>query len=190
NGDGIQGLAVANYDTGMLSGTPPVWPSPTPYIVSVLLGNGHGTFQTAPTVGVGAQPISVAVGDFHHNGDGVKDLAVANFKDNTVSVLRGDGHGAFRPAGTFAVSTNPAFVAVRDFNGDGVPDLAVADMYANTIAVLVGYGNGAFQAPRFSDAGSPGPCPAGAQCGPLSFAVGDFNRDGKQDLAVALYRTN
>src|SRR2546422_7708878 len=77
NGDGRPDLVVtnsANTSSGALPGN-----------ISVLLGNGDGTFQTARTLDVGTTPAFVAVGDF--NGDGRPDLAVANFQSNTVSVL-------------------------------------------------------------------------------------------------------
>jgi len=70
NADGVQDLAVANGNSNN---------------VSVLLGNGDGTFQAAVNFGAGVGPRSVAVGDF--NGDGVQDLAVANENSNNVSVL-------------------------------------------------------------------------------------------------------
>src|SRR5438309_9763092 len=73
----------------------------------------------------GFAPASVAVGDF--NGDRVQDLAVANYNDNTISVLLGNGDGTFQPARTFGVGINPQSVAVGDFNGDGRLDLAVAN---------------------------------------------------------------
>src|SRR5256885_17054982 len=78
NGDRVQDLAVANFDSNT---------------ISVLLGNGEGTFRAAPTVAAGVNPFSVAVGDF--NGDGRPDLAVANHGSNTVSVLLGNGDGTF-----------------------------------------------------------------------------------------------
>src|SRR5215831_12571491 len=78
NGDGKPDLAVAN----------PLFPNGT---VSVLLGNGDGSFQAAQAFGAGSQPLSVAVGDF--NGDGKPDLAVANQVSNNVSVLLGNGDG-------------------------------------------------------------------------------------------------
>src|SRR5215831_15948926 len=69
NGDGVQDLAVANGNSNN---------------VSVLLGNGDGTFQAAVNFDAGGGPVSVAVGDF--NGDGVQDLAVANIGSFNVSV--------------------------------------------------------------------------------------------------------
>src|SRR5439155_1239735 len=61
--------------------------------VSVLLGNGDGTFRPAANYAVGTDPRSVAVGDF--NGDGKPDLAVANTGSSTISVLLGNGDGTF-----------------------------------------------------------------------------------------------
>src|SRR5437899_152101 len=78
--------------------------------VSVLPGNGDGTFQTAALYGVGLNPQSVAVGDF--NGDGKPDLAVANAGSDTVSVLLGNGNGTFQAARNFAAGGAPWSVAV------------------------------------------------------------------------------
>ena len=81
----------------------------------------------------------------------------------------------------YGVGSNPSSVAVGDFNGDGVLDLAVANegtppFYADgSISVLLGVGDGTFAAERRFGVGS----------GPHSVAVGDFNGDGKPDLAVA-----
>jgi hypothetical protein len=106
-----------------------------------------------------------------------------------VSVLLGKGDGTFLPAQSFNAGLFPSAVAVGDFNGDGKLDLAVAgygrylDDYGNyhnfdeTVRVLLGKGDGTFQPAVNYAAGS----------GPTSVAVGDFNGDGKQDLAVANY---
>ena len=113
NGDGKPDLVVANF------GAP--FPS-----VSVLFGNGDGTFQPQVTYAAGTHPNSVATGDF--NGDGTPDLAVAdNTTDGAVAVLLGNGDGTFQPQTSYATGPNPRSVAIGDFNGDDVPDLAVAN---------------------------------------------------------------
>jgi hypothetical protein len=165
NGDGKQDLAVTN--SGSDPGT-----------VSVLLGNGDGTFTPAsgslPTVG--ASPASVTVGDFNH--DGSQDLAVTNQQGGTVSVLLGNGNGTFGEQATYPSSppfnAAPTSVVVSDFNRDGVQDLAVTDSYNGNVWLLLGNGDGTFAGPSTYATG----------IDPLGIAVGDFNSDGRQDLAV------
>src|SRR6266436_5402770 len=156
NGDGVPDLVVADRVSNN---------------VSVLLGNGDGTFQTPVAFATGTRPQSVAVGDF--NGDGKLDLVVANEGSNNVSVLLGNGDGAFQAAQNFPAGTNPQSVAVGDFNGDGKLDLAVANEGSGDVSVLLGNGDGTFQAALAFAAGDI----------PQSVAVGDFNGDGKLDLA-------
>jgi len=176
NGDG-------NLDLAVVSTCPsPAVANPNPggyNNVTILLGNGDGTFTPAPgsPVPVGTCPFGVAVGAF--NGDGKLDLAVANGNDNTVSILLGNGDGTFTPAPGSPVATGrtPMALAVGDFNGDGKLDLAAANWY-NSVTILLGNGNGTF---------TPAP---GSPVGltnfnePYTLAVGDFNGDGKLDLAV------
>lgn len=154
--------------------------------VSILLGNGDGTFGTASEYLTGS-PLSdwVAVGDF--NGDGKLDLVVANSCGatcGTVSVLLGNGDGSFQTAQTYASGGIEAnFVAVGDFNGDKKLDVAAASSCADgscttggLVGILLGNGDGTFQsAVGYASGGF------GAQ----SLAIGDLNGDGKQDLAVA-----
>jgi hypothetical protein len=157
NGDGIPDLAVAGYGG-----------------VSVLLGQGDGTFLTAQSYATGNGPVSVAVGDF--NGDGKPDLAVANDTyPGTVSVLLGQGDGTFQAAQGYATGNGAFSVAVGDFNGDGKQDLAVANRWNDKVSVLLGQGDGTFLPAQSYAAGN----------GPVSVAVGDFNKDGLLDLAVA-----
>jgi hypothetical protein len=145
--------------------------------VSILLGNGDGTFQSAVNYNAGINTSSVAVGDF--NKDGKLDLVAANRSSNAVSILLGDGDGTFQPAVNYSVN-NPQSVAVGDFNGDGKFDLAVANSAGNAVSVLLGDGDGTFQPAVNYSAGS----------NPLWVAVGDFNGDGKLDLAVANSASN
>src|SRR6516165_1091383 len=102
NGDGALDLVATN---DILDGT-----------VSVLLGNGDGSFQSAQSFPAGGFPYSVAVGDF--NGDGALDLVVTNYYANTISVLLGNGDGSFQAPQSFGAGSSPYSVAVEDFNGD------------------------------------------------------------------------
>lgn len=173
NGDGHPDLAVVNSPMP----PPPFPPQPTPPgTVSILLGQGDGTFQAAPTVTVGRDPRSVSVGDF--NGDGRLDLGVVNLADNTVSILAGGGDGTFQAALAVGAGSQPIDMAVGDFNGDGRLDLAVAnEMFSSsvgTVSILLGRGDGTFQAGT--------PVPVGST--PVSIAAGDFNGDGRMDVAT------
>ncbi|MDE5072314.1 MAG: VCBS repeat-containing protein, partial [Trichodesmium sp. St5_bin8] len=82
-------------------------------------------FERVGDFPVGDEPQSLAVEDF--NGDGIPDLAVANYSSDNVSVLSGKGDGTFGSPTNFLVGDSPSSVAVEDFNGDGIPDLAVAN---------------------------------------------------------------
>jgi len=162
NADGKLDLAVAN-NNGNLSGT-----------VSILLGNGDGTFQMHVDYAVGMGPYSVAVGDF--NRDGKLDLVVANYPSVfTVSVLLGNGDGTFQSQVTYPVGRQPISVAVADLNGDGQLDLAVADFTDGFVSVLLGNGDGTFQ-PSVE-------YPTGRV--PSTIIIGDFNGDGKLDVATS-----
>jgi hypothetical protein len=162
NGDGRIDLAVANSGNYGSPGT-----------VSVLLGNGDGTFQPQVTYAVGSGADGIVAGDF--TGDGHIDLAVANRYDNTVSVLLGNGDGTFQPQTTYAVGAGPVSVAAGDFSANGHLDLAVTDFIDNTVSVLLGNGDGTFQ-PQVA-------YPVGQA--PWSIVVGDFRGNGHLDLAVA-----
>jgi hypothetical protein len=161
NGDGKPDLAVANYGYYYYS------------TVSVLLGNGDGTFGAKADFATGGQSISVAIGDF--NGDGKPDLAVSNVNTHTVSVLLGSGDGTFGPKSDYGTGNEPSSVATRDLNGDGKPDLATANISANTVSVLLGNGDGTFGVQSGYGTGT----------SPWSVAIGDLNGDGKPDLATA-----
>jgi FG-GAP-like repeat/Abnormal spindle-like microcephaly-assoc'd, ASPM-SPD-2-Hydin len=137
--------------------------------VTVLLGNGDGTFQPARNYTVGGAPYSVATADFNHDGN--LDIAVA--AGSGISVLLGNGDGTFQPSTTVATTAPPSFVGVGDFNADHIADLIVAD--SPYVSVLLGNGDGTFQAP-INNNSLPTYIP--------TVVVGDFNQDGHLDAAA------
>ena len=164
NGDGKPDLIVVNAN-GLASKTPST--------VSVLLGNGNGTFQARQTFSGGIDPGPVAVADV--NGDGKADLVVPNEASRSVNVLLGNGNGTFQTEQLFSTDPDPSSLAIVDVNGDGNLDLAVCNAGSNSLDVLLGNGNGTFQAQQsFATGGYT-----------ASVAAGDVNGDGKPDLIVA-----
>jgi hypothetical protein len=176
NGDGKLDIAVAESNSSVF-----------PNSVNVLLGNGDGTFQAAVSYPVGDFPYGVAVGDF--NGDGKLDLAVVNVcgsdstcaSNGTVSILLGKGDGTFQTQTTYPLGIPGGHISVADFNGDGKLDLAITECGGPTcgsngsVSILLGNGDGTFQ-PRVDYT---------AKHRPAGIALGDFNRDGIVDIAVA-----
>ena len=103
--------------------------------MTILLGNGDGTFTAAASPATGMAPNSLAVGDF--NGDGVPDLAVANSGSSNVTILLGNGDGTFKAATSPAADTGSTSVTAADFNGDGKEDLVVADSQDSSATALL-----------------------------------------------------
>ena len=160
NGDGKLDLAVANEGGG------------TGGNVSILLGNGDGSFQAHHEYAAGNVPNSVVAGDF--NGDGFLDLAVANFGSSNISIMLGVGDGSFPAHVEYLVGMQPISVATGDFNGDGKLDLVLAG--GTSLSVLLGNGDGTFQ---------PASTTNFSGIFPVWVATGDFNGDGKLDIAIA-----
>jgi hypothetical protein len=178
NGDGTLDLAVATIAADRPGGG----------CITVLQGLGNGTFVQAFDFPIHGIPTAMVTGDF--NQDGIPDLAVATFAGDRpgggcITVLLGLGAqegGGFQQAFDIPVSGLPTSLVVGDFNGDGIPDLAVSTVEdrpgGGCITVLFGLGaqgNGGFQQAFHLDV--PGI--------PSALVAGDFNGDGKLDLAVA-----
>jgi hypothetical protein len=162
NGDGALDIAVTSPG---ITGTPGA--------VSILLGNGNGTFQPAvpyaiETSTAGTDVLEgIAVGDF--DGDGKRDFAVGDNVLGTLRTFLGNGDGTFRAGPQTPVQPYMNSIAAADFNGDGNLDLAVGN---NAIQILLGNGDGSFR--QGTTLNIPG--------GWLTAA--DFNRDGKVDLVT------
>jgi hypothetical protein len=162
NSDGKLDLVIANNGDGA---------------VSVLLGNGDGTFQAAINYPMTTLQFSLALGDV--SGDGKPDVIVDSLAG--ISVLLGNGDGTFRAGnspnrtGTYSIS-----VVLGDVSGDGKLDLMVSDVFDANVSVLLGRGDGTFRSAVNYPVGS----------NPQALAVGDVSGDGKPDLAVANFGSN
>ncbi len=163
NGDGKPDLVVTNNGGN-------------PNTLSILLGNGDGTFQPHTDIAGGGNPLQVIVADF--NRDGKLDLAVANSINNTVTVLLGKGDGTFQSPVAYTTGTTPQWLVAADFNGDGNLDIATAnyegDYWSGSISILLGNGDGTFQGQARYPVG----------INPFGIMAADFNHDGNLDLAV------
>ncbi len=168
NGDGKLDLAVANY--GALS-----WDSTG--TVSVLLGQGGGSFGPPASYPAGFGPCSIVAADFY--GNGLLDLVETNIGGGSVSLFPNEvaSPGTFGARTTYVNNyTNgyPIAAAVGDFNQDGQPDFAYVDNTYDFVNVLFNSGGGTFS-PQVT---------YGVGRAPQSVAVADFNGDGWPDLAV------
>src|SRR5882672_5210322 len=177
NADGKDDVVVANFCADSVSCA-----QMGPSSVSVLLGNGDGTFRAHVDYLTGVGSTSLAIGDF--NNDGKKDVAVANICSDSscvassVSILLGNGDGTFQPHVDYATGPGALAIAVGDLSGDGKPDLVTAD-YFDAVSVLLGKGDGSFR-PNVDYSVLHGSAPE-------AVVIADFNGDHKPDLATANY---
>ena len=143
--------------------------------VSVLLGNGNGTFQAALQYPAGTTPLPLAIADF--NQDGVLDVVVLDLANQTVSILFGTGDGSLEPPTSYLLAYPAWGLAVGDLDGDSLPD--VVSTKADAVVVILNAGDGSLRAIPESNVLA-GPYPNGTQ---LAIGIGDWNGDGRQDLA-------
>ena len=147
--------------------------SDTEGTISVLPGAGDGTFRPRRSYAVGFNSSFMVTGDL--GGNGKADVAVAGKTGNQLAVLLNDGNGGLQKPIPYTLSKTPAALTLANLNGDGFTDIALANQ-GGTVSILLGMGAGQFRPLADISVAS----------GPLSSIVaGDFNNDGKIDLAVA-----
>ena len=182
NSPGAVVLADVNGD-----GIPDIVEIGTDQTITVMLGNGDGTFRPTNQFYVtGNLPKALAVADV--NRDGNPDIVAVNYTDATVAVLLGNGDGTFKAqtadekaagngtaAPTYPVGKGAMSVVLVDLNGDGKPDIVTADYLDNTLSVLLNKGDGTFGARTVVTVGF----------GPDFVTSADMNKDGKPDILVS-----
>lgn len=162
NRDGIDDIAVVNGVD-----------------ISLLMGTHDGGFAAGGRVAAGVRPFSLVAADF--DADGTIDLAATNISSDDVSLARGRGDGTFDPGPRISIGLVPRGLATADLNGDGALDLVTASMTHNPlgdrsgdVSVRLGTGDGGFlPVVRY---------PTGEAT--MSVALGDFNHDGRPDIAA------
>jgi len=169
NHDGKLDVAATNIYASMLG---------TGNDISVLFGNGNGSFQPAVNYPAGIAPVSIVARDL--NADGSLDLAATHGDGTTIGVLMGNSDGTFQAVKSYRAGKLPAALVASDFDGDGIVDLAVTNrecfICGGRVSILRGNGDGTFQSPFVSSA-SP-------KTDAQSIISADFDSDGRSDLAV------
>ena len=157
NGDGKLDVVTANNGTNDLS---------------VLLGNGNGTFAPEVRLPNVADPYGLVVGDF--NGDGHLDIVAVNYQSSNLEVFLGRGDGTFKSPQTYPLISPNLPTITAELEGNGVPQVLVANPQAGTISIFNSQGDGTLSLLSTLDVGG----------SPSGMVVGDFNGDGRPDLAV------
>ena len=145
--------------------------------ISILFGNGDGSFQPAADYYAGLSPWGITTGDF--NNDGMLDIATSN-GDDTFSIIIGNGDGTFMPGYSGGTTgRSPRSVATAEFNGDGNLDIVTANHYTGrnspSLSLFLGNGDGTFTVSSIPH----------LKAMPTTVKTADFNNDGKADLAVS-----
>ena len=173
NGDGHLDVATANTNISNES-------------LSLLLGDGNGGFGAATALPLGDpgyySPQGIAFADV--TGDGHDDIVSANLGSNNLTLLAGDGSGAFAAPVHLAVDGGPVIVHAADMDGDGDLDLVTANQWGQSAAVLLADGAGGF-APAASHPIYPPQSVLEFDAWPWGLALGDVTGDGLPDIATA-----
>lgn len=141
--------------------------------ISVLIGNGDGTFKAKRTFLPALDPKDLAFGDL--NGDGVTDLISAEPGSGNVRVFVGNGNGSFKVGVAYALGATPGDIAIGDFDGDGRQDVIVAMSTSNQVRVLLGNGDGTLRQGITMAVGTT----------PVGITLADLNGDGIRDILTA-----
>jgi len=175
NGDGKPDFAVANYKSNTIS----------VFLNMTAQGSDTPAFSTKVDFTTGVRPVSLAAGDL--NADGRPDIAVANYRANTVSIfmnttVRNETTVSFSTKTDFSTEERPMSVSIGDLNGDGKPDIGVGNYGSNTVSVLLNATRRGAVTPSF-------PTKTDFKTGsnPQSVCIVDVDGDGRPDLAVADY---
>jgi hypothetical protein len=140
--------------------------------LSILLGDGHGSFGPVESFPIGGPACGLALRDL--NGDGLLDAAAVSFDGSNVTALLGDGRGKLVPTTTIPLDEGPVQVVIGDFNDDGHADLAIADNLDDSVTLIAGDGRGGFGVPEKRVVGYM----------PRDLSASDLNGDGFTDLVV------
>jgi hypothetical protein len=177
-GTTLRGIVAADFNKDGKTdlAVPESVSTPFSFVVAVYISNGNGTFAAPTTINIGSASSDLIAGDF--NNDGNPDLLLANVSGNLTPLL-GNGSGGF----SFGTVTGGGFfgpIAAANLNGDASLDLIATDLSGQHLFTLMGTGSGSFTNIRsFAITGDSG-----------GIAVGDFNADGKADVAIATQPLN
>jgi len=164
NRDGHADICVANIDTNS---------------VSILMGNGDGTFGPQQEVGVGAAPRGIAVLDF--DGDGDIDIVNTNMTSDNMTLLRNNGNGVFNLQASFdSLGSGEWALNAADMNEDGLLDLVIGARTGQQMLVHTGNGNGTFSIASIQSTGG----------SVWMIACGDVNGDGHEDVSAVNSTSN